>query len=414
MKPTILLTATYDTKGRETEFIKNEILGQGVDCITINVGVGEQPVEEADVSLYDLCKNTQYEGQELMSLPRGQAVAIVSEVLERYVSLELEQEKFHAILGLGGAGGTQIITQAMRALPYGIPKIMLTTLASGNTRWYVQDSDIVMFPSITDIAGLNSFSRMIYSKFAHAGVSGATWYARRYKLFEQDFMSNVPGKIGLTMYGTTTKCVERSKRRLEELHFEPMVFHASGAGGRAMEKMISSGIITACLDMTIAEIGAHIVGGLHDAGPDRLEAAVYKKIPLVLVPGAADTIVLPPMHDVPEKFKTGRVLNIHNPTMTTMRTNVEENIQIGQFICAKLKNAGPQVKLFIPKGGLSSIDQPGGVFFNPEANEALFETIKHGLKDSSVEIIEDPRHLYDPGFGEAAVDILIDLMKQYY
>ena len=182
MKPTILLTATYDTKGRETEFIKNEILSQGVDCITINVGVGEQPVEEADVSLYDLCKNTQYEGQELMSLPRGQAVAIVSEVLERYVSLELEQEKFHAILGLGGAGGTQIITQAMRALPYGIPKIMLTTLASGNTRWYVQDSDIVMFPSITDIAGLNSFSRMIYSKFAHAGVSGATWYARRYKL----------------------------------------------------------------------------------------------------------------------------------------------------------------------------------------------------------------------------------------
>lgn len=413
LKPTIILVATYDTKGQESEYIRKCIRDNGVDCLTVNVGVGEPPRENADVSLNDLCKDTEYEGKDLMALPRGEAVKIISDALEQYVLTEYANKKFHSIIGLGGAGGTQIITQAMRILPFGVPKIMLTTLASGNTRWYLQDSDIIMFPSITDISGLNSFSKMVYSKFAHVSSSSAIWFANNFQEFEAAYMENTPRKIGMTMYGTTTKCVERSKHRLLEKGFEPVIFHASGAGGRAMEKMINSGILTGCLDMTIAEIGAFLVGGLHDAGPTRLEAAISKKIPMVLVPGAADTIVLPPMEDVPEKFKTNRVLNIHNPTMTTMRTNTEENIKIGEFICKKLKNAGPQVKILIPKGGLSSIDMPGKIFYNPEANEALFNTLKEGLKDSEIEIIEDTRHMYDNGFGERAAQLLIELMERY-
>lgn len=173
-----------------------------------------------------------------------------------------------------------------------------------------------------------------------------------------------------------------------------------------MERFITEGMIQGVMDMTIAEVGGHLLKGLHDAGPHRLEAAVAKGIPMVLVPGAADTIVLPPIDEVPEKYKSGRVLNKHNPTMTTMRTNVEENIAIGNFIADKLARATSNVTILIPRGGLSSIDKPGQVFYMPEANEALFKTLKNRLKGTSVEVIEDERHIYDPGFGERVFELL--------
>jgi uncharacterized protein (UPF0261 family) len=176
-----------------------------------------------------------------------------------------------------------------------------------------------------------------------------------------------------------------------------------------MERFIREGAIHGALDMTLAEIGAHLVGGLHDAGPGRLSAAVEMDIPLVIVPGGADTVVLPPMDALSAKFKRGRTLNFHNPTMTTMRTSVRENIKIGRFISKKLENASSPVKLFFPKGGLSSIDRPGAVFYLPEANEALLDTLKRGLKGSLVEVIEDERHLYDPGFGRDAARMLMEL-----
>jgi uncharacterized protein (UPF0261 family) len=413
LKPTIYFIATFDTKGEDALFIKKEIQTLGAECITIDVGVGAKPLEKPDISVSDLCRGTKYEGKSLSDFSRGEAVKIISEILENYIRISFFEKKLHAVVGLGGAGGTQIITQAMRSLPYGVPKLMLSTLASGNTRWYVQDSDISMMPSVTDISGVNSFSKMTYQRLAYLSVSGARWYADSFRILEEGFNTKQPRKIGLTMYGTTTKCVENAKQHLIDSNYEPMIFHASGAGGSAMEKMINAQIITACLDMTIAEIGAHLVGGLHDAGPNRLEAAIQMKIPLVLVPGAADTIVLPPLDDIPEKFKEGRVLNFHNPTMTTMRTNKEENVQIGKFICEKLKQAGPQVKILIPKGGLSSIDKPGEIFYNPEVNEELFRTLREGLKDTPVEIIEDARHMYDSGFGELAADLLMDLINKY-
>ena len=413
MKPTIYFIATFDTKGEDALFIKKEIQTLGAECITIDVGVGAKPLEKPDISVSDLCRGTKYEGKSLSDFSRGEAVKIISEILENYIRISFFEKKLHAVVGLGGAGGTQIITQAMRSLPYGVPKLMLSTLASGNTRWYVQDSDISMMPSVTDISGVNSFSKMTYQRLAYLSVSGARWYADSFRILEEGVNTKQPRKIGLTMYGTTTKCVEDAKQHLIDSNYERMSFHASGAGGRAMEKMINAQIITACLDMTIAEIGAHLVGGLHDAGPNRLEAAIQMKIPLVLVPGAADTIVLPPLDDIPEKFKEGRVLNIHNPTMTTMRTNKEENVHIGKFICEKLKQAGPQVKILIPKGGLSSIDKPGEIFYNPEVNEELFRTLREGLKDTPVEIIEDARHMYDSGFGELAADLLMDLINKY-
>lgn len=411
MEPIVVFVATYDTKGVESDYIKKRVEAYGASCLTIDVGVGGKPTAVPDVSLADLCLGTQYDVDKIHAMPRGDAVAVSSDLVQKYVKKLFEAGRCAAIIGIGGAGGTQICTQTMRSLPIGLPKLMMSTLAAGNMRWYVEDSDISMFPSITDVAGINCITQMVFDRFAAEAAKAAQWYAERYALHAQRMADTSVPRIGQTMYGTTTKGVTRAREELERRGYETLVFHASGAGGRAMESLVRRGVIHGVLDMTIAEIGAHLVGGLHDAGPGRLDAMVETGVPYVLVPGAADTIVLPPLNDLPDKFRHGRVLNKHNPTMTTMRTNVEENLQIGEFIVRKLKNAKGPVKVFIPRGGLSSIDKPGDVFYMPEANEALFETLKAGFKGTRVEVIEDGRHLYDPGFGEDAAALIDSMMK---
>ncbi|GHV37168.1 hypothetical protein FACS1894187_13230 [Synergistales bacterium] len=413
MKPVVVFIATYDTKGAESEFIKKKIIGRGADCLTIDVGVGKVSPITADVTLEGLCQGSAYTAPGIRSIKRGEAVEQVSKLLEGYVKDLFQKGRADAVIGIGGAGGTQIVTQTMRTLPFGLPKLMLSTLASGNTRWYLQESDIMMFPSIADVAGLNGVTELVFSRFAAFAAEAAAWYHNEFPAFNARLNDKKTARVSQTMYGTTTEGVSRARLRLESAGYETLVFHASGAGGRAMENFIREGFVQGSLDMTLAEIGAHLTGGLHDAGPHRLEAAVSMKIPLVIVPGAADTVVLPPMTDLPEKFKHGRTLNHHNPTMTTMRTNVAECKAIGAFIVEKLKDARSPVKIFIPKGGLSSIDRPGEIFYLPEANEALFETLKSGLKESAnVEVIEDSRHLYDENFGEDAADLLISLMRK--
>lgn len=218
--------------------------------------------------------------------------------------------------------------------------------------------------------------------------------------------------VSITMYGTTTPGVSRARQVLEEAGYEAWVFHASGVGGRTMEKLMSMGRIHGVMDMTLAEIGAHLVGGLHDAGPHRLETAARLGLPMVIVPGAADTIVLPPRDQVPEKFKNRR-LNVHNPTMTTMRTTPEENVEIANFIADKLNQAKGPACVILPLGGLSSIDRPGKIFFDPEANTALFNTLKKKLSPK-IELIEDEHHLDDPEFAKRVGETMIKLLKQKY
>jgi uncharacterized protein (UPF0261 family) len=292
----------------------------------------------------------------------------------------------------------------MRSLPYGIPKWIVTTLASGNTRWHVDISDIILIPSLLDIGGLNPMLEMVLNNAAH-GIAGMVKGCRPY----------VPsGKkvVSITMYGTTTPGVSRARQVLEEAGYEAWVFHASGVGGRTMEKLMSMGRIQGVMDMTLAEIGAHLVGGLHDAGPHRLEMAGRLGLPMVIVPGAADTIVLPPRDQVPEKFKNRR-LNVHNPTMTTMRTTTEENVEIAGFIANKLNQAKGPVCVILPLGGLSSIDRPGKIFYDPEANAALFSTLKRNLSPY-IELIEDEHHLDDPEFAKRVGESMIRLLKQKY
>ena len=267
-----------------------------------------------------------------------------------------------------------------------------------------------MLPSIADVAGLNGVTRLVFSRFAALAAQSALWHAEHFAEFHRRLMDKTIPRVSQTMYGTTTQGVSRARRRLEEKGVEPLVFHASGQGGRAMEHFIRDGIVHGVLDMTIAEVGAHLVGGLHDAGPHRMEAAMDMGLPLVLVPGAADTIVLPPLSALPDKFK-GRTLNFHNPTMTTMRTNPEECAAIGRFLVDKLCKTRRPIKILLPWGGLSSIDRPGEIFFLPEANQALFATLKAGLSDMEhIEILDDTRHIDDDGFGQDAADLLLRLM----
>lgn len=411
MEPTVVFVATYDTKGVESDYIKKRVEANGARCLTIDVGVGGKPTAVPDVSLADLCAGSPYTVDAIHDMPRGDAVGVASNLCEQYVQHLFANGECSAVIGIGGAGGTQICTQTMRTLPLGLPKLMMSTLAAGNMKWYVADSDISMFPSITDVAGINCMTQMVFDRFAAEAAKAAQWYAERFPDHEARMLDGSVPRIGQTMYGTTTKGVTRAREELERRGYETLVFHASGAGGRAMESLVRRGVIHGVLDMTIAEIGAHLVGGLHDAGPGRLDAMRDTCIPYVMVPGGADTIVLPPLADLPDKFRNGRILNKHNPTMTTMRTNVEENKQIGEFIVRKLKDAKGAVKILFPKGGLSSIDKPGAVFYLPEASEMLLTTLKEGFAGTKVEVIEDERHLYDPGFGEDAAALMDELMR---
>lgn len=413
MEARVVFVATYDTKGDESDYIKRHIEANGASCLAIDVGVGSTPAARPDVSLAELCEGTEHTVDQIRIKPRGDAVGIVSELAEKYVQRLFADGEMAAIIGIGGAGGTQIVTQAMRSLPFGLPKLMLSTLASGNVKWYIQDSDISMMPSIADVSGLNCVTEPVFDRFASMAAGAAKWYANNWSEFKRKQSDRSVLRVSMTMYGTTTKGVTEAREELERRKYEPIVFHASGAGGRAMENFINQGIIHGVLDMTVAEVGAHLVGGLHDAGPNRLDAAINKRIPFVLVPGAADTVVLPPINEVPQKFKQGRVLNKHNPTMTTMRTNIEENIQIADFIADKLSRAESPVTILLPLGGLSSIDRPGQIFYMPEANAALFSRLKERLANKST-ILEDPRHLYDPGFGLRAAQTLDEMMARHY
>jgi uncharacterized protein (UPF0261 family) len=390
-----------DTKGPELTYLAERVRAAGCRALLVDVGVNGPAACEPDIPASVVADAGGDSIDALRRLPRGLAVEKMSAAAGVYLSGLVESGAAHGVIGVGGSGGTTICAAAMRALPYGIPKVLVSTLASGNTRWHVDISDIVMIPSLLDISGLNPMLKMVLNNAAHATV-GMTCGSQSYSA------SGCP-VISLTMYGTTTPGVSRARQELERAGFETWVFHASGVGGRTMERMMDLGYIDGVLDMTLAEVGAHLVGGLHDAGPDRLATAGRLSIPQVIVPGAADTIVLPPRDQVPEKF-ANRTLSFHNPTMTTMRTSVDECAEIARFIATKLNQALGPVTVVLPRGGLSSIDRPGKLFYHPEANGALFDTLKAALHPS-IPVIEDEHHIDDPEFAVRVAHLMIDSWK---
>ena len=400
---TIAIAGTFDTKGAEYLYVKELIESLGLGTFTIHTGVFE-PTFKPDVSNAQVAEAA---GMDIKTLvdkkDRALATEVLSKGMEKLVLKLYKQGKFHGIISFGGTGGTSLVTPAMRALPIGVPKVMVSTVASGNTAPYVGASDIIMMPSIVDVAGINSISTKIFTNavFAIAGMVK----------FENTKVVDKKPLIAATMFGVTTPCVTAATKYLEKRGYEVLIFHATGIGGQSMEALIAGGFIEGVLDLTTTEWADEIIGGVLNAGPYRLEAAGKNHIPQVVSVGALDMCNFGTYDTIPKKFER-RNLYKHNPTVTLMRTNVEENEAIGKKLVEKLNMAKDKTTLMLPLKGISGIDVEGQPFYGVEEDKMLFDTLRNGVNKNSVEVIEMNCAINDVEFAEAAAQKLIDLMNK--
>ncbi len=391
---TVVLLGTLDTKGVEYAFLKERIEAAGCTVITINVGILGDPDYEVDISRRDVAKAA---GADIDTMEaekdRGAAVTTMAKGAATLVQGLFADGRLDGLLGAGGSGGTSIISHAMRSLPVGVPKMLVSTMASGDVRPYVGATDIAMMYSVVDIAGINAISRQILGNAAVAVAAMARSYA-----------AGIPGSgdkpvVGATMYGTTTPGVEAARAWLEAAGYEVLVFHATGPGGRSMEALMKSGHISASLDITTTELMDEVAGGTMTAGPDRLEMAGALGLPQVVSLGAVDQITFSPPDAVPVAF-LGRRLYAHNPTVTLIRSSPEENQRFGRVVAEKLNRASGPLTVFIPLRGTSQYAVEGGVFHDRAADEVLFSSLMDNL-DPSVELVEIDTDVNDPDFGLA-------------
>jgi uncharacterized protein (UPF0261 family) len=396
---TIALIGTFDTKGDEFAFLRERIESAGLRTLMIDVGVLGKPLFKADISQEEVAAAANESLAELRAdRDRGRSVAAMAAGATAILVRLFGQGAIHGVVSLGGSAGTTIATAAMRALPYGFPKVMVSTLASGDVRPYVGTTDICMMPSVLDIAGLNHVSRRIISNAAGA-ICGMVASEAAVALDEKP-------AIAATMFGVTTPCVTAARHILEESGYEVLVFHATGAGGQAMEKLIEDGAVRAVLDITTTELADELVGGVMSAGAHRLEAAGRKGIPQLVCPGAIDMVNFGPMETVPAQFR-GRNLYVHNPTVTLLRTTPEECAEIGRITAGKLNRANGPVTVLIPLRGVSAIDNIGGPFYSPAALNAYLEALKASISPT-IRLVELDAHINDEAFALVAADLLME------
>jgi uncharacterized protein (UPF0261 family) len=398
----VILIGTLDTKGVEIGFVRDLLRKSGIETLVVDAGVG-QPAFAPDVPSDEVFKAAGASLVEIRSAAdRGKAIAHAAAGAAKVVERLFAEGKVHGVLGLGGSAGTTIGTSAMRALPYGVPKLMVSTLASGQVQPYVGVRDICMLNSVTDICGLNRFTRQILSNAA-AAMAGMTQKPLAASRDDRPLIS-------ATMFGVTTPCVDAARKQIESAGFEVLVFHATGTGGRTMEAMIADGLIAGVLDITTTELADELVGGVLTAGRDRLTAAAIRGVPQVISLGALDMVNFGPPESVPEKFR-GRRFYQHNPTVTLMRTTPEENDKLGKEIAEKASAArGPSV-ILVPLNGVSAIDKDGGPFWWPEADQALFQSIRNWV-GPGVRLIEMDVHINDPTFAKRAAEELLAMVAQ--
>jgi uncharacterized protein (UPF0261 family) len=394
--PTVVLLGTLDTKGVEYAFLRDRLLEHGVDVLVVDVGVYEPVGLEPDIARDEVAPNV---AALAAAADRGAAVTAMAAGAEAIVQRLHAEGKLDGILALGGSGGSSIGSRAMRALPVGVPKLMVSTVASGDTRPYVGAVDLTMMYSVVDISGINSVSARIMANAAAAiaGMAGATVPALEAKPL-----------IGATMFGVTTPCVTRARERLEELGYEVLVFHATGAGGQSLEALVRGGFLVGVLDTTTTELADELVGGVLSAGPDRLEAAGETGVPQVVSLGALDMVNFGPRETVPPQFE-GRNLYVHNPTITLMRTTPDECAELGRTIGRKLSAATGPTVLFVPLKGVSMIAVEGQPFYDKAADDALLAGL-HETLGPSVEVHELDTDINDPAFAVAMADRLHELI----
>lgn len=403
MKKTVALIGTLDTKGPEFDFIKEILEKEGLDTFVIDVGVTGKPYFEPEITNHQVAKYADVTIEELIEKQdRGYALLKMMQGA-RKILLELYNAgKIHGVLSLGGSGGTSVATYAMRALKVGVPKLMVSTLASGDTRPYVGEKDITMMYSVVDISGINRLSAKILSNAAYAMIG---------MMKNEDIKVQDKPLIAATMFGVTTEAVESAREFMESYGYEVLVFHATGAGGRAMEDLIESGYIKGVLDLTTTELADELVGGVLSAGEHRLEAASRMNIPQVVSVGALDMVNFGPIETVPENFKD-RKLYAHNSTVTLMRTTIEENKKLGEILSKKLNKSNGKTALYLPVKGISAIDKENMIFEGKEEDKALFESIRLHLDKEKVEIVEMKNHINDREFALAMARKLISMINK--
>jgi uncharacterized protein (UPF0261 family) len=403
MNKTIAILGALDTKGQEFKFLKNEIEKRGFQTFVVNVGVLGTPPFTPDVSAEEVALAGGAQLSDLITKEdRGEAMSVMTAGAAKTVSKYYESGNFDGIISMGGGGGTVMGTSAMRALPIGVPKLMVSTVASGDTSPYVGTCDIVMMPSIVDVAGLNRISRTIFTN-AVGAICGMVSGEIETELDEKPL-------IAATMFGNTTRAVEHARKILEDNGYEVLVFHATGTGGRTMEMLIDSGFITGVLDITTTEWADELCGGVLSAGSRRLDAAGKAGIPQVVTPACIDMCNFWAPETVPEAYKE-RLFYEWNPNVTLMRTTPDENSQLGKIFAKKLNAAQGPVEVFIPMGGFSELDAPDKPFWWPEANQAFVDGLKSKL-NPDIPIVVMDKNVNDPEFSGQVAQTLLEMLSK--
>ncbi len=404
MPKPIVIIGTLDTKGYEVAYLRDLIQARGHQTLVIDPGVLGQPTIEADISREEVARAGGSELTDLITAAdKGRAIQTM---LDGSCALAVQlyaAGKLGGIIAVGGGQGTAIGTRAMQTLPIGVPKLMVSTMASGQSRFepYVGTSDVTLMHSVADILGVNVVTRKIFSNAA-AAISAMVEVG-------ETVTESHKAVVGTTMLGLTTPCVLRAKERLAEWGYEMVAFHANGTGGRCMERLIDEGVISGVLDLSPQEVTGHVCRGLFDAGAKRMQAAAKRGLPQVIVPGGTDYIVLGPMASL-TKEQRSRPLIIHNPNITLIRTSPEEMARVGQFIAGRLNKAQGLVAVLIPLGGFSFSDRPGHSFYDPEANMALIAALEAEL-EPQVSLQKIEAHINDVAFADAVAEKMRELMQ---
>ena len=394
----VWVAATLDTKNDEAEYLCGLLEAAGLAVSLADVSTSGNPditnpstPGVIRISPSGIAAHHPQGKSAVFTGDRGSAVAAMTEAFERFVQ---QRDDIGGIVGIGGSGGTALISRGMRALPIGVPKLMVSTMASGNVSGYVGPSDIIMMYSVTDMAGLNRISRRVLGNAAHA-MAGMM-------LHSIPAMEQERPALGLTMFGVTTPCVQQISKLLSS-QFDCLVFHATGTGGQSMEKLLDDGYISGLLDITTTEVCDHLMGGVLACTDDRFGAVARTRAPYVGSCGALDMVNFAAPETVPERYR-GRKFYPHNPQITLMRTTVEENIQQAEWIAERLNRCEGEVRFLLPMGGVSALDAPGKAFWDPDANAALFETLTSELRQTERrKLVRVPCHINDPLFAETAV-----------
>ena len=402
----ICLIGAFDTKGPEYAFVREHILARGHEVIAVNIGVmGSTDLFPVDVEADKVAESGRGNLEQLQEKKdRGEAMKIMCAGAPAIIKALHDEGRIDGIIGMGGTGGTTVVSSAMRALPVGVPKVCVSTAASGDVGVYVGTKDITMIPSIVDVAGINRVSRIIFSRAAGA-ICG---------MVEADIPESKDDKpvITASMFGNTTECVNACMTQLSDKGYEVLVFHATGAGGRTMEGLVKEGLVDGVLDITTTEWADTVCGGVFDAGPQRLDAPGQMGIPHLIVPGCVDMANFGGMDTVPAKYKdANRTFYEWNPSVTLMRTNREENEKMGKTFAQKANAAEGPVAFLLPLKGVSILDGEGELFHDPKADRAMFDAIKDNL-NAGITVEEINANINDPEFSAKAVEMMLDLLKQ--